>query len=358
MTATLQRSLLPGRIPAIRGVVFGARYVPGEMGLGGDWYDVLPLSADRVGIVIGDVVGHGLQASVVMGRFRSALRAYALDARSPADALSRLNTMVRALEPHEMATALYGVFDRATGMLELSSAGHPPPVLALPDQPAELLELRPDPPIGAIERAGRTNHVVEIPVGATIYLYTDGVVERRHQPIDEGLARLRDAAVAGSPEAGCARIAQRLVGDVPPEDDFALLAMYRADEGETLELVLPAVPASLSRVRSELRRWLRSQHITDDVMFDIVLAVGEASANAVEHAYGGIEGDVTIEASNDGSVVTITVTDTGRWRAPRGQGRGRGLAMMRKLVDDVQLERHEPGTRVTLRRHVDRGPLP
>jgi serine phosphatase RsbU (regulator of sigma subunit)/anti-sigma regulatory factor (Ser/Thr protein kinase) len=352
VTATLQRSLLPGRMPAVQGAVFGTRYVPGEMGLGGDWYDVLPLSGTRVGVVIGDVVGHGLQASVVMGRFRSALRAYAIDAPTPGDALSRLNAMVRSLEPREMATVLYGVFDRSTGLFEYSTAGHPPPVLARPGEDAELLEVFTDPPIGATEIVTRRNHTLEIPVGATLYLYTDGVVERRGHSIDEGLEALRAAAQAGPPELGCARIAQRLVGDTPPEDDFAVLAMHRADEGDRLEVVVPAIPASLARVRLELRRWLRARHVPDDAAFDLVLAAGEASANAVEHAYGGIEGDITIGASNEGSVISISVTDSGRWREPRGEGRGRGLHMMRTLVDDVQVEWRDHGTRVTLLRDV------
>jgi len=352
VTATLQRSLMPGRMPSVQGVVFGTRYVPGEMGLGGDWYDVLPLAGNRVGIAIGDVVGHGLQAAVVMGRFRSALRAYALDAPTPGDALTRLNSMVRTLEPHEMATALYGVFDRTTGTLQFSSAGHPLPVIARPGQEAELLDVRTDPPIGATETVTRRNHTVDIPVGATLYLYTDGVVERRGRSIDDGLEALRAAAEAGPPELGCARIAQRLVGDVPPEDDFAVLAMHRADEGDRLEVVLPAVPTSLASVRLELRRWLGTQHVPDDIAFDLVLAAGEACANAVEHAYGGAEGDLTVEASNDGSVLVMTITDSGRWRQPRGEGRGRGLQMMRTLTDDVRVEQSDHGTRVTLLRAI------
>ena len=352
VTATLQRSLLPGRLPSVQGIVFGTRYVPGEMGLGGDWYDVLPLSGNRVGVVIGDVVGHGLQASVVMGRFRSALRTVRdrrADAGRRAHPVEQHGAVART---REMATVLYGVFDRSTGTLEYSTAGHPPPVLARPDQDAELVDVLTDPPIGAPETVTRRNHTLEIPVGATLYLYTDGVVERRGHSIDEGMEALRAAAEAGPPELGCARIAQRLVGDVPPEDDFAVLAVHRADEGDRLELIVPAIPTALANVRLELRRWLRAQHVPDDVAFDLVLAAGEASANAVEHAYGGIEGDVTIEASNDGSVLTISVTDSGRWRQPRGEGRGRGLQMMRTLVDEVQVEQRDQGTRITLRRAV------
>ena len=322
------------------------------MGLGGDWYDVLPLRGNRVGIVIGDVVGHGLLSSVVMGRFRSSLRAYALDAATPAEALTKLNTMVRTLEPQEMATVLYGVFDRSTGVLEYSSAGHPPPVLARPGQRSELIDIVTDPPIGASEPRTRHLHTLEIPVGATLYLYTDGVVERRRRPLDVGLDELCDAAEAGSPELGCARITARLLGDVAPEDDFALLALHRTGGEELFEQHIPAHAGELAGMRAELRRWLRDHGLDEDDVLDVVVAVGEACANSVEHAYGAAEGEVTVQAELDGPDLLVTITDSGTWRSARGQGRGRGLLMMRRLMDTADVERDGDGTRVTLRRRM------
>ena len=197
----LQASLLPTRLPSVPGIELAARYLPGAHGsLGGDWYDVLPLSHDRVGLVIGDVVGKGLAAAVVMGRLRSALRAYAVDSDDPAEILARLDHMVVRLEANEMATVLYGVLEPATGRLLFSSAGHPPPVLATPGCDACVVEIASDPPIGIGWLLQRRNHVVEIPEGGSLQLYTDGVIERRGRPIDEGLAYLCAAAQPGPGE--------------------------------------------------------------------------------------------------------------------------------------------------------------
>jgi serine phosphatase RsbU (regulator of sigma subunit) len=223
--ATLQRSLLPGRLPDIDGLEVASRYLPGHLGdVGGDWFDLFDLPSGSIGAVIGDVVGHGLQAASVMGRFRSALRAYALESDDPADVLSRLDRMVDHFEPGQMATAFYAVISPDRREMKVSSAGHPAPVVALPDGPAFQVAIEPDPPLGLIERP-RRQAVVDLPGGATLYFFTDGVIERRGEPIDAGIERLREAVVAGPPELGCTRIVARLLGAQAPDDDFALLAV-------------------------------------------------------------------------------------------------------------------------------------
>lgn len=224
----LQQSIAPGALGTVRGLDIATRYLPGERGaVGGDWFDVFDLPEGRTGVAIGDVVGRGLRAAVVMHRFRSALRAYALDAHDPASVLARLDRMVQHFEPDEMATAVYGVVSRERDEMTLSVAGHPWPLLATPGVGNRDVEVRPDPPIGA-GLGPRRNARVDLTPGSVVYLYTDGVVERRGEPIDRGIARLRALDLAGSPEQGCSRIVAALLGDDDPADDFAVLAFRAA----------------------------------------------------------------------------------------------------------------------------------
>jgi phosphoserine phosphatase RsbU/P len=224
----LQRSLLPDRLPRIRGLRCAARYVPGGADqLGGDWYDVFPLPSGAVCVAIGDVVGKGTKAAVIMGRMREALRAYALEVDDPAAVLSRLDSMFGHFEPDVMATVLFGVFVPGFEQVKLSSAGHPPPCIASPDGRAQALELRPDAPIGAGFTGARRTTMVAVGPGQTLYLYTDGVVERRDTAIDVGIDRLCEVVEAGDPESGCMQVAAHLLAGGQPEDDWAVLALHR-----------------------------------------------------------------------------------------------------------------------------------
>jgi anti-sigma regulatory factor (Ser/Thr protein kinase)/putative methionine-R-sulfoxide reductase with GAF domain len=227
--SALQRSLLPSRLPSGPGFDFAARYVPSAtLDVGGDWYDVFSLPEDRVGIVIGDVSGHGLAAAVVMGRLRSALRAYALDNDSPAVVLDKLDRKANHFEAGTMATVAYGVIDIAEHRLRLSLAGHLPPVIAVPGEPSEFVDALPDPPIGfALSTRPRRCQVVDLPPGALACFYTDGLIERRDQPIDDGLATLRRIMVASSAEATCATLMSRFIGNQSLGDDVAVLVVHR-----------------------------------------------------------------------------------------------------------------------------------
>lgn len=224
----LQRSLLPPRLPALPGLEFAARYVPGEAsGVGGDWYDVFPLPSGWTGVVIGDVAGRGLPAAVVMGRLRSALRAYALEVDDPADAITRLDRKVLHFEPEIMATVLYAMLDPSRERLLVSSAGHPMPVLGVPGRPAVPVSVPVDPPIGVRAGLRRRNTTVEVPPGAVICFYTDGLIERRRRAPDVGLERLRTVVTAGPAETVCATVMSRLVGADAPGDDIAVLVLQR-----------------------------------------------------------------------------------------------------------------------------------
>jgi len=223
---TLQRSLAPPRLPHIAGVELAARYVPGRRGaVGGDWFDLFVVPNGGVAIAIGDVAGHGLNAAVVMGRLRSALRAYALEHDDPADVLEHLDALVSHFEADTIATVLFGVLDAHLERLTFAVAGHPRPLLAAPDLPATSIPAAVDPPVGIGVSSSRSQTTVELPRGATLYLYTDGLVERPGEDIQQGLERLHAAAICGPPAAGCARIMSALVGNTEPRDDVALLAL-------------------------------------------------------------------------------------------------------------------------------------
>lgn len=224
----LQRSLLPARLPTRPGLEMSARYVPSEVeGVGGDWYDVFDLPSGGLGVVMGDVVGHGLNAAIVMGRLRSALRAYALESEDPAVVLDKLSRKVNHFEFNATTTVIYTVIDPSQGILRLSVAGHFPPVIARADEPAAVLDLPADPPLGVPVEARRRTHTVELPPDALVCFYTDGLVERRDNAIDENLERLRDAVTATDVDLVCTAVMNKLVSDEPTHDDIALLAIRR-----------------------------------------------------------------------------------------------------------------------------------
>jgi putative methionine-R-sulfoxide reductase with GAF domain len=227
----LQRSLLPATLPMLAGLRFAARYVPGhEFGIGGDWYDVFPLPSGWAGMVIGDVSGHGLASAVVMGRVRSALRAYSLITDDPGEALAMLDRKVRHFEAGSLTTALYAMISPDRTSLTISSAGHLPPVLAEPGRPAGLLDLPIEPPLGVgrLTRRRRTA-TVDLPPGAVLLCYTDGLIERRDQVIDVGIKALVEMVEPADPESVCGTVLAGL-GLEKPTDDIAILALRREPE--------------------------------------------------------------------------------------------------------------------------------
>jgi phosphoserine phosphatase RsbU/P len=225
----LQSSLLPTRFPELEGVEFGARYLPSSaQGLGGDWYDAFVLPNGKLGVAIGDAMGHGLAAAVVMSRLRSTLRAYAIESDDPADILTRLDRKMDFFEPNELATVLYAIFEPDLSTARLSCAGHPAPVLARPGHPSALVPLAADPPLGTPQpRAARRNVTLDIPEGALVLLYTDGLVERRGVDLDRQLGQLVATVRPEAPEMVCAALTAEFFAHDAPADDVALLAVRR-----------------------------------------------------------------------------------------------------------------------------------
>jgi serine phosphatase RsbU (regulator of sigma subunit) len=227
----LQRGLLPGALPDIAGTQMAARYVAGNGVLGGDWYDVFTLDSGELCVVMGDVAGSGMAAAVVMGRMRSALRAYALETDDPADVLSRLDRKMNHFEPDALATVLYAIIEPGTGQVRISCAGHLPPVIAVPGEQAKLAEVASDVMIGVDPGMRRHVTTLDLAPATSLCFYTDGLVERPDKPIDDGLARLCQAMTADHPETACALVMAAMVGSVPTRDDIALLIARRTSPG-------------------------------------------------------------------------------------------------------------------------------
>ena len=228
--AALQRSLVPLALPAASGLEMAARYVPGTGKVGGDWYDVFPLPSGEVCAVIGDVAGTGLEAAVIMGRIRSSLQSYALDTTDPAQVLDRLDRKLRHFEPETMATVLCAMISPSRGHIRICSAGHLPPIIARPGQPAAEADITPNLLIGVPSQRRRQVSTLDFPPGAVLCLYTDGLVERRDQPLDEGIARLRAAVTAQDPETACVSVMAAMAGYTPHTDDVALLVLRRTSD--------------------------------------------------------------------------------------------------------------------------------
>jgi phosphoserine phosphatase RsbU/P len=225
--AALQRSLLPSALAVVAGADLAARFIPGQGNVGGDWYDAFVLPSGQLGLVVGDVAGSGLPAAVVMGRMRSALRAYALESPDPADVLAKLDRKMQHFEPGALATVLYAVLDRTLDRVRVSCAGHLPPVVAAPGQPSELAEIHADLMIGVMPGVERQAASVKIPPGGLLALYTDGLVERREIPLEDGLSRLKNVIRPAPPDVVCSAVMGAMVGTERTRDDIALLVFRR-----------------------------------------------------------------------------------------------------------------------------------
>lgn len=354
---TLQRSLLRKSLPQFPGMTIASRYIPAkqETEVGGDWYDALALPDGRVGLVMGDVAGRGVQAAAVMGQLQNAVRAYAMEGHRPGIILERV---ARLLDLREMATLVCLVFDPGRWTVEYASAGHLPPLVVSPKGEVTLLEGG-SPPLGGSGDVAFHEERAAVAPGSTILLYTDGLIEVRGESLDEGLQRLTRATAAQpgrEPDALLDHIISTLLGDeASPADDVALLALRAvALDPARLHVRLDAVPPSLPVLRHALRRWLEQSEVADTDIFEITVAVSEAFSNAVEHAYNATDAGIEVEARQDTEGVSVSVRDWGRWRPPRGTNRGRGLGLIRGLMDDVQVTPGPLGTIVQMRRRLHR----
>ncbi|MCU1614806.1 MAG: multi-sensor signal transduction histidine kinase, partial [Frankiales bacterium] len=366
---TLQLSLLPQQLPRFQRLALAAHYLPGaeHTSAGGDWYDVVELGGSRVGVAVGDVVGQGPAAAAVMGQLRSALSAALLQGCAPAEALELLDRFASRLPGALASTAACMVLDWSTGTVRWARAGHPPPVLVTRGG-ARLLDGGAGPVLGVPGRAPYRDDRAVLEPGATLLLYTDGLVERRGEHLDIGLGRLTSAAarLAGAEPVALTRdLLAEVLADAARPDDVAVLAVRLLPP--PLHQRLPAEPTRLAGVRRMITGWALETGLSEEVTEDLQLALGEALANAVEHAYPRSQAGEsvwTVERAPDGSVLAC-VQDFGTWRPPpedRGH-RGRGLELIAALAVDVDVHRTSDGdgerTGTTVRFRVPaRAPLP
>lgn len=227
----LQRAYLPARLSTMAGLSFATRYLPAAqpVSVGGDWYDVVLLPGGEVGIIIGDVAGHGLQAAVVMSSLRGALRAFATVDACPAMILTRLNQFTCLFKPDAFATVFVGVFDAGRERLRYALAGHPPPVLLVGEQPPDVLDDALGPPLG-FPGAAYGSGERPFPAGASLVAYTDGLIERRDQALDirlQELVKAAEASAGDDPDALCDHVLFELLAGQELTDDAALLVVTR-----------------------------------------------------------------------------------------------------------------------------------
>jgi PAS domain S-box-containing protein len=350
---TLQRSLLPERLPQLPGLSVAARYLPAaaEAEVGGDWYDVLPTPSGGVGLVMGDVAGKGLAAASMVGRLRSALRAYALEGHPPARVVEQLNRLVWTEEDEsQMTTLIYVVVDPVAGELSWVNAGHPPPLLLSDTRMPQYLEGGSSVPLGVLPFPEFEEVSVPIDQGATVVLYTDGLVERPGEHIDTGLDRLAEVVRGASsdPQQICDLVLRELVPDAGAPDDVALLTLRTIPMADRFEVELPTEPEALASMRAVLRRWLGHVQGSEQEIAEVVTACGEAATNAIEHAGAGTPFEISGHV--EGRRVEIAVRDFGVWRSPREGDRGRGISLMRALMDTVDVVPTPEGTTVRMQR--------
>lgn len=348
---TLQRSLLPASALPIGCAV---RYEPAvpPLEIGGDFYDVLPVGDNRIGIIVGDCVGRGLSAAAVMGQLRASTRALLLTGAEPARVLEHLDSVAEFIPDAFCATVFVAIADLNSQTVRYSSAGHVPPVFAAGSAHPELLTDGQSVPLAVRRAAPRPQAARPLPAGSTLLLYTDGLVERRDQAIDEQIDRVADVVAdtaALSVEAVADEILRRLAPESGYDDDVAIV-VYRCPPAALL-IDDDAAPRRLSDVRHRLAAWLRANSIENPLADDIILVVNEACSNSVEHAYLGREpGRMRVEAEVRDGGVHICVVDSGSWKTPPADPgtRGRGLLLIRKISDQVEVSGSDHGTSVEM----------
>jgi serine phosphatase RsbU (regulator of sigma subunit) len=335
----LQRALLPQQLPELPAVATAARYLPAGHGMdvGGDWYDVIPLSADRVALVIGDVMGHGLPEAVIMGRLRTAVQTLSDLELPPDEILGHLNDLVSGLGDDSFATCLYAIYDPITRLCTMARAGHPPPAVVWPDGTVHFAPSATDPPLGVAVPPFEAVELA-VPEDGLLVLYTDGLIESARRDTEAGMRRLAEHLRAHHGEdldQLCESITGALLpADQQSSDDAALLVVrVRATDPDAIAAwSLPEDPQAARAARQHVQEQLEAWGL-EDLALNTELLASELVANVIRHAKGPLQlrllrsRSLTCEVF-DGSLTTPRIR-----RASWTDEGGRGLQLIAALCD-------------------------
>jgi serine phosphatase RsbU (regulator of sigma subunit)/anti-sigma regulatory factor (Ser/Thr protein kinase)/integral membrane sensor domain MASE1 len=350
LAVRVQRSLLPDSLIDRKGIRLAAHYEAGaaDYEVGGDWYDSFELPDGRVGLVVGDIVGHGIDAMTSMGRLRTALVALAMNAARPAELMGNLDIFVGGPDGTAYATVFYVIVDLDSNRVTYASAGHPPALLIRRSGDSEWLDGGLSGPLQGDPTVPREDSEAEIGSGDVLILYSDGLIERRGESLTVGLARLQDAARRSEldPESMC----RNLIAELDPagRDDVAILVFQVSSPPASIyRTKVPAAAGELRHIRASVRSWLSEHEADPDLVDDLLLTLGEATSNVVRHAYQDRgSGDVSVEITKEGPRFEVVVTDTGRWVKPREVSSGYGIDIISAVSDSLVIEETVQGTRV------------
>jgi PAS domain S-box-containing protein len=348
---TLQRAMLP---PVQPPAGFAVRYEPAvpPLEIGGDWYDVLPIGDQRIGIVVGDCVGRGLPAAAIMGQLRSSARALLINGAEPALLLEQLDSAASLIPNAYCTTVFLAVLDTDTGLLHYSNAGHMPAVLAGPESGTSLINDARSVPLAVRRDQPRPQASLLLPLGSTLMLFTDGLVERKYESIDDGIDRAAAALVETMtlPLDAVSDVVLRELAPAAGYDDDVAMVIYRRQRSP-LRIESIAAADELADIRHRLGDWLREAGVAQPMIDDIVLVINEACTNCVEHAYRGHNvGTMLLEVKIVDAEIQARITDSGSWKTPKVNpgNSGRGLVLMRVLSETMDITSRPTGTTVEI----------
>jgi len=351
----VQRGLLPDELVRKAGLEIAARYeaASDSLEVGGDWYDTIRLPDGRIGLVVGDIVGHGIDAMTSMGRLRSALAALAIHNDQPAALLTELDAFVGGPNGIGYATVFYAIVDSDQRLITYASAGHPPALLMAPNRDVSWLDLGQNEPLHG-SGSERVQSTVPLEHGSILLLYSDGLIERRGESLGVGMRRLELALTElanREPDAICDGLIDRLEVLQGRRDDVVVMAMKADLElSNRFHRVFVAEPEELRHIRASIRSWATARHLPPDLQGDLLIVVGEATSNSVRHAFrNSPSGEIDIRLSLNDSELSVRVSDNGRWLPPsdKDDQLGAGTRIIRSVSGDFHRSHSSNGTVVT-----------
>lgn len=348
----LQQNMLPIALPQIPGMHFDLLYEPAESDLlvGGDWYDVFTLPSGRIVLSIGDVMGHGLNAAVIMGKLRQSIRSASYELNEPHTVLARAN-LTACAEIESIATTFVAFIDPFTLQIQYANAGHCPPVIVGANGKIERLQTD-GPPLGVTLNAALQTYRSRLNMHEALVLYTDGLTESGSHFSDDSVldAQLIEWAQLGFLE-NAKSLQRRIMGSKTRKDDAAMLIL-RVLTSESLQMTFEATSLDSTRARYAVERYLFTNKLSKDRVFEFTLAVAEAMNNASEHAYHS-RGYVNVHLYRERNSIIAVVRDNGVWRKSVPSDRGRGILIMKQYSDEVHFSRTKKGTAVRLKIMLD-----